>query len=168
MKATSVVLTALIFWVNAEGQEWLDALDHSLSLKSRNGLFQSDLTGLLDVEGYYVDQRPPGLLFEDESFFNPRLSLFLDTRLGDHFYIFVQVRLDRGFDPGERNFEARADEYLLRWIPFNDRRLNLQFGKFATVAGSWVQRHDSWDNPLITAPLPYENFTIISDSDVPS
>ena len=168
MKPSPVVLTALIFGVNAGGQEWLDALDHSLSLKASNGFFQSDLTGLLDLEGYYVDQRPPGLLFEDESFFNPRLSLFLDTRLGNHFYSFVQVRLDRGFDPGERNFEARADEYLLRWIPFDDSLINLLFGKFDTVVGSWVQRHDSCDNPLITSPLPYENLTSVSDDDVPS
>ena len=45
--------------------------------------------------------------------------------------------------------------------------LNLQVGKFATVVGSWVQRHDSWQNPLITAPLPYENLTPLSDGDVP-
>lgn len=163
-----VALALMVFGVKAGAQQWLDELDHSLSLKSGNGFFSSDLTGLLDVEGYYVDQRPPGLLFEDESFFNPRLSFFLDTRLGEHFYSFVQVRLDRGFDPGERNFEARADEYLLRWTPRNDSRLNLQFGKFATVVGSWVQRHDSWQNPLITAPLPYENLTILSYDDVPN
>ena len=41
-----------------------------------------DLSGLLDVEGYYIDQRPPGLLYSsDKYFFNPRLSLFLDTRI---------------------------------------------------------------------------------------
>lgn len=168
MRTFSLVLTLVLFTVNVHGQQLLDELDNHLSLKSRNGLFASDLTGLLDLEGYYVDQRPPGLLFEDESFFNPRLSFFLDTRLGPHLYSFVQARLDRGFNPGEKNFEARLDEYLLRWTPFNDSRLNLQFGKFASVVGSWVQRHDSWQNPLITAPLPYENLTPVSDDDVPS
>lgn len=168
MRVVLILLALLMLGAKAPGQEWLDTVSDSLGLRSRDGLFSTDLTGLLDLEAYYVDQRPPGLLFEDESFFNPRLSLFLDTRLGSHFYSFVRVRLDRGFDPGERNFEVRADEYLLRWTPANDSRFNLQFGKFATVVGSWVQRHDSWDNPLITAPLPYENLTPVSDDDVPS
>lgn len=162
------MLAFLVLGAIARCQSWLDSFENALTLKSANGFFRSDLTGLLDLEGYYVDQRPPGLLFEDESFFNPRLTLFLDTRLGDHFYAFVQARLDRGFDPGEANFEARADEYLLRWIPWQDGRLNLQFGKFATVVGSWVQRHDSWQNPLITAPLPYENLTPVSDEYPPA
>lgn len=167
MRTKGIVLAVLVLGADVEGQQWLDTVEDSLKLKSSDGLFRTDLTGLLDLEGYYVDQRPPGLLFEDESFFNPRLSLFLDTRIGEHFYSFVQVRLDRGFDPGERNFEARADEYLVRWTPWTDGRLSLQFGKFATVVGNWVQRHDSWQNPLITAPLPYENLTTVSDDDVP-
>lgn len=162
------LLALLSLAATATAQEWLDQVEDSLSLKSRNGFFRSDLTGLLDLEGYYIDQRPPGLLYEDESFFNPRLTFFLDTRLGPHFYAFLQARLDRGFDPGSEDFDARLDEYLLRWTPFDDSRLNLQFGKFATVVGSWVQRHDSWQNPLITAPLPYENLTIISDDSPPA
>ncbi len=168
MKVLLLALALLVFETAAQCQQWLDAVDNSLTLKSHNGFFSAELSGLLDLEGYYVDQRPPGLLFEDESFFNPRLSLFLDSHLGDHFYVFVQARLDHGFDPGEADFEARADEYLLRWIPWTDGTLNLQFGKFATVVGSWVQRHDSWQNPLITAPLPYENLTPASDDDIPS
>ncbi len=161
-------LALLLLVADAPAQQWLDDLEHSLTLQSPNGVFRTQLSGLLDLEGYYVDQRPPGLLFEDESFFNPRLSVFLDTRLGEHFYGFVQARFDRGFDPGEADFEARADEYLLRYFPWSDNRLNLQFGKFATVVGSWVQRHYSWDNPLITAPLPYENVTPVSDDYPPS
>jgi hypothetical protein len=168
LKTPSMVLALAVFAATVRGQEWLDTRDHELRLKSPNGFFQSELTGLLDLEGYYVDQRPPGLLFEDESFFNPHLTFFLDTRLGPHLYSFVQARLDRGFDPGEKNFDARLDEYLLRWTPLNDSRLNFQFGKFATVVGSWVQRHDSWQNPLITAPLPYENLTPVSDDDIPN
>jgi hypothetical protein len=46
--------------------------------------------------------------------------------------------------------------------------VNLQLGKFATVVGNWVARHYSWDNPLITAPLPYQNLTTVSYEDVPS
>ena len=169
MKSFLVALLALIAAApDSVAQEWLDKLDDHLTLKNGNALLNARLSGLLDLEGYYVDQRPPGLLFEDESFFNPRLSLFLDAQLGRHFYMFVEGRVDRGFDPGEKDFDARFDEYLLRWTPWNDNRLNLQFGKFATVVGSWVQRHDSWQNPLITAPLPYENLTPVSDDDIPT
>jgi len=168
MKRSSVLLILIIFATKIHGQQWLDELDNRLSLKSKEGLFRVDLSGLWDLEGYYVDQRPPGLLFEDESFLNYRLRFFVDAQLGPHFYAFLQARLDRGFDPGQTDFDARADEYLLRWTPWDDNRLNLQFGKFATVIGSWVQRHDSWQNPLITAPLPYENLTPVSYEDVPT
>jgi hypothetical protein len=168
-KVVAIVLTLLLpLATRSRGQQWLDTLDDSLTLRTQNGFFTTHLSGLLDLEGYYVDQRPPGLLFEDESFFNPRLTLFLDTTLGSHFYSFVQVRFDNGFDPGEDDSQVRADEYLLRWTPWDDSRLNLQFGKFATVVGSWVQRHDSWQNPLITAPLPYDNLTPVSYDDIPT
>ena len=169
MRKGSIIVLALLSSLGASlGQEWLDELDDKLSLKTRDGFFRSDLSVLFDLEGYYVDQRPPGLLYEDESFANYRLSFFVDTQIGPHFYALLQARLDRGFDPGRRDFEARMDEYLLRWTPWNDSRLNLQFGKFATVVGNWVHRHYSWDNPLISAPLPYENMTIISDATVPA
>jgi len=169
MKAALRGIVLFVFWVGAQcpAQEWLDNVQDSLSLKNSSGFFRCDLTVLMDVEGYYIDQRPPGLIYEDESFINPRTTFFLDTTLGQHFYAFLQARLDRGFDPGEKDFDARLDEYLVRWSPFDRALLNLQFGKFATVVGSWVNRHDSWENPLITAPLPYENLTTISDGTAP-
>ena len=167
-KAIAALLAALALASNGQAQEWLDQVEDKLSLNSNNGFFRSSLTGLFDAEGYYVDQRPPGLLYGDQSFFNPRATFFVDATLGNHFYAFVQARLDRGFDPGEADFEARLDEYFLRWTPLDDSRLNLQLGKFATVMGNWVPRHDSWLNPFITAPLPYENLTTVSDGDLPA
>lgn len=149
-------------------QDPLDWLDEHLSLKSADGVYQARLSGLFDLEGYYVDQRPPGLLYPDQSFLNYRTTFFVDATAGKHFYAFLQARLDRGFDPGETDFEARLDEYLVRYTPFDDSRLNLQVGKFATVVGNWVDRHFSWDNPLITAPLPYQNLTTVSAEDIPS
>ncbi|MBI4660330.1 MAG: hypothetical protein HY735_15955 [Verrucomicrobia bacterium] len=150
--------------------EWLDKIDESLSIQSPKGWFRSDLSGLIDLELYYIDQRPPGLIFsDDDAFINPRLSLFLDTRLGPHLYSLVQARYDRGFDPGSReDGDLRLDEYLVRYTPFEDSRLNLQFGKFATVVGNWVPRHDSWNNPFINAPLPYENVLIVTDHAAPA
>ena len=159
---------AIFFTFTASAQPWLDKLDDSLHLQSPGGFFRADLSGLIDLEGYSIDQRPPGLLFSQHSFFNPRLTLFLDTRLGPHLYSFVQFRADRGFDPRAMpDGQWRFDEYLLRYTPFDDQRINLQIGKFATVVGNWVPRHNSWDNPFITAPLPYENVTTITDQTVP-
>ena len=163
-----ILMLAGVLAVNCQGQGWLDKAGDGMNLKTRNGLFRSDLTVLVDLEGYYIDQRPPGLIYSSLSFVNPRATFFVDTQLGKHFYSLVQARLDRGFDPGSQNFDARLDEYLVRWTPLNDSRVNLQFGKFATVAGNWVQRHDSWDNPLVTAPLPYENLTPVADSSPPA
>jgi hypothetical protein len=160
---TAVLLIGLLWTVHAQAQQLLDQFEDALHFQTTNGWFRTQLTGLLDLEGYYIDQRAPGLIYADHSFVNPRATFFLDTTLGPHLYSFVQARVDRGFDPGTRDAEARLDEYLLRWTPWADNRVNLQLGKFATVVGSWVQRHDSWQNPFITAPLPYENLTTVSD-----
>src|SRR5215471_19769137 len=92
-RKTAFLLLALLFLgCSVQGQQWLDELDNKLSLKSKDGLFGVDLTGLWDLEGYYVDQRPPGLLYEDESFLNYRLTFFTEAQLGTHFYAFLQAR----------------------------------------------------------------------------
>ena len=99
------------------------------------------------------------------SLFNPRLILFLDGQLGDHLSGFAQARVDRGFDPVTQGTRLRLDEFALRYSPWDDGRLNVQLGQFATVIGNWVARHDAKDNPFITAPLPYELLTGIYDEE---
>jgi hypothetical protein len=49
-----------------------------------------------------------------------------------------------------------------------DGRFSLQVGKFAAVIGNWMERHLSWDNPFINAPLPYENATALEDQLAPT
>jgi len=148
---------------------WLERLDRGLRMETAGGLLRAELSGLFDLEGYVLDRRPPGLIFgDDDPFVNPRLSLFLDTRLGSHLYSLVEARIDRGFDPRAHSSAARFDQYLLRYSPLADGRLNLEVGKFATMIGSWAPRHDSWSNPFINAPLPYENVTVVSDVSVPA
>lgn len=161
-------IPALCVWLllaaTARGQHFLDKIDDSLFLESPKGVYRVDLSGLFDLEGYYIDQRPPGLIFGgDDSFVTPRLSLFLDAHAGKHFYSFVQARFDDGFHPRAPEAHARFDEYLLRYTPFDTPTVNLQVGKFATVIGGWIPRHLSWDNPFIIEPLPYNNVTIVSD-----
>ena len=124
---------------------------------------------MLDLEYYRFPQRPPGLIFAGgHDLFNPRLSLFLDGQLGPQLYLFAQARADRGFDPDDNGPRTRLDEVALRFTPWDDGRVNLQVGKFATVVGNWVGRHLSWDNPFVNAPLPYENITQIEDRAAPT
>ena len=146
----------------------LDQVNDALAIRDSKDRFQLQLSGLLDFEGYFIDQRPPALINSDDSFLlNPRLSLFLDAQFTSHFYFFAQARLDRGFDPSDEGAQVRLDEYFLRYTPLEHPWVSLQVGKFATVVGSWVSRHYSWDNPFINAPLPYENLTGIWDSAAP-
>jgi hypothetical protein len=164
------VVAAVLLWSRTAGAiEALDRVDQALRAQTADGWARVELGGRLDVETYWIDQRPPGLIFgDDETFANPRLVLLLDAWLGRHLYAFVQARADRGFDPRlVPDGDARADEYFLRWTPLSSPVLNLQVGKFATLVGNWVLRHDSWQNPFVTAPLPYERVTTVSDDAAP-
>jgi len=160
------ILLMLALGPSALGQDDLfDKVDDQLTFGAWNDALRVRLSGTLDLEGYYLGQPAPGLIFsEGNEIFNPRLTLFLDVQLGPRLYAFVESRADDGFDPGEAGPPVRLDEYALRFTPWGDGRLNLQVGKFATVVGNWAVRHGSWDNPFITAPLPYENLTGIWDT----
>ena len=139
-----------------------------MTLGAFNNAGRTRVSGRFDLEGYLVPQPTPGLIQTGQhSLFNPRLTLFLDSQIGPYLYLFVQSRVDRGFDPADRSVEARADEYALRYTPWEEGTLNVQVGKFATVVGNWVGRHQSWENPFVTAPLPYENVTNIYDAWAP-
>ena len=151
------------------GQDVFDRVDEALTVSAFHDQVRARLSGLADVEEYFLQEPAPGLIYTDQdTLFNPRLSLFLDAQLGSQFYLFAQARLDRGFDPSDGAAEVRADEYALRWTPWEDGRLNIQVGKFGTVVGGWMPRHLSWDNPFVTAPLPYENRTAIYGEEAPS
>jgi hypothetical protein len=142
----------------------LDRLDDALSVAADHDRVRAHLSGSVALEGYFFSQPAPGLLYTDrDSLFVPRLTLFLDAQLGPQVYVFAQARGDSGFDPGDDGARARMDEYAVRLTPWASGVFNLQIGKFATVVGNWVRRHYAWDNPFITAPLPYENLTGIFD-----
>jgi hypothetical protein len=146
-------------------QDFLDRIDRALTISAFDDRVRARLSGTLDIEGYLLQQPPPGLLFtSSEALFNPRLTLFLDVQIGSVLYLFAQARADRGFDPSDQGARLRLDEYALRLTPWEDGRFNLQVGQFATVVGNRSARHASWENPFITAPLPYENLTGVWDS----
>src|SRR5438094_4086730 len=147
----------------------LDRLDSALTVSAFQDNLRARLSGTVDLEFYNFQQPAPGLIdSEIDNLFNPRLTLFLDAQLGSQIYFFAQSRPDRGFDPSDHGAQVRLDEYALRFTPWDDRRFNLQVGKFATVVGNWVRRHLSWENPFVNGPLVYENITPISDKAAPA
>ncbi|MDB6153698.1 MAG: hypothetical protein JWL90_2151 [Chthoniobacteraceae bacterium] len=161
-----------IFWLAcaaANGaEEWLDRLDETLTISAFNDTVRARLSGTIELEAYYFSLPAAGLIESaSETLLNPRFTLFLDAQAGSHIYFFAQARLDRGFDPSDGGSEMRLDEYAIRYTPWEDGRLALQIGKFATVVGRWNERHLAWDNPFINAPLPYENVTAVSDLEPP-
>ncbi|MDB4411187.1 porin family protein, partial [bacterium] len=50
-------------------------------------------------------------------------------------------------------------EWMLRFRPHGNNRLNIQFGKSATIFGNWVPQHEFHDDPFLLAPLPYSQIT---------
>lgn len=146
-------------------ESFMDRVDEALTFSSPDSVVRARISGTVDLEAYRFSQPAPGLIeTTDDALFNPRLTTFLDVELGHRVYGFVQARIDRGFDPSDEELQARVDEYAVRISPWDDGRASVQMGKFATVVGSWVQRHGSWDNPFVTAPLPYENLTGVWDA----
>jgi hypothetical protein len=149
--------------------ELLEDVEQKLSLTAFDGRLRLRLSGTLDLETYDVDKPAPALIYTSNNFlFNPRLTLNLDAQLTSAVYCFVQARVDRGFDPSDNGAQIRLDEYALRIAPLQGKSFpRIQVGKFATAVGNWVRRHDSWDNPFINAPLPYENTLSLWDSTAP-
>lgn len=159
-----VACTACAFDID----DFFDRLDSTLTPSAFEGNLRLRLSGTLDLELYHFDQPPPGLINSSiDTLFNPRLTLFVDAQAGSHVYFFSQSRLDRGFDPSDHGAQVRLDEYAARVTPWDDGRLTVQIGKFATVVGNWVPRHLSWENPFINAPIVYENVTPIRDKMAP-
>jgi len=160
-----VLLFALAFGVTARA-DFLEKVHDAFSLSDPQNHFHLQLSGLADLEAYSIDQPAPALIFSEHNFLlNPRLTLYLDLEVGSNIYFFAQTRLDRGFDPRDGGARGRLDEYFLRYSP--TKNVRFQIGQFATVIGNWVARHDTWQNPFINAPLPYENLTGIWDSGAP-
>lgn len=171
MKPHRAICAALVTLttVCVRGEELMDRVDQALTFSGYDDQVRARFSGLLDLEYYQFSREAPGLIYTDRSsLVNPRLSLFFDAQAGPNIYIFAQARVDRGFDPADSSMEARLDEYALRWTPWDDGRFSMQAGCFGTIVGNYVERHMSWENPFINAPLIYENVTGIYDSEAPS
>ncbi|MEY2564073.1 MAG: hypothetical protein QOH88_2266 [Verrucomicrobiota bacterium] len=160
-----IVAVSVALRLTARG-DYFENIHEALYFHDAQDRVRLQISGLVDVEMYFIDRPAPALIFADREFLlNPRLTLFVDAQIGSQIYFFAQTRVDRGFDPSDDGAELRLDEYFLRYSP--TRSVKIQVGQFATVVGNWVSRHDSWQNPFINAPLPYENITGIWDSSAP-
>ncbi len=126
---------------------------------SDDGFVEVQFGGTLELEYYRVGEESPGFLRTNEdSFIHPRLTWLLDTFIGDHLYLFVKARADRGFDPGDTPGEARLDEYFARYtLPGEGWSVSAQVGKFATPVGNFVPRHDPLQAGLIRPPMMYDH-----------
>ncbi len=119
--------------------------------------FRLDLRPSLELVGWASDDPPAALLESDDSFFlAPVFRLDADGAAGEQVFFHATLRADRGFDAVSRESgDLRLDEVFLRWRVAEDQRLNVQLGSFPTVFGGWVAGHDFFDDPFLTAPLPY-------------
>src|SRR3981081_1086852 len=86
---------ALALFVCAHGTaqaDFLEKVHHALSLDDSHDRFHFQLSGLVDLETYFIDQPAPGLIFADRDFLpNPRLRLFIDAQIGSNIYVFAQT-----------------------------------------------------------------------------
>jgi hypothetical protein len=159
----------LLATLNLSAQEFLDSLGEKMRFESEAWGIRADVSFMADATVFAAEQPAQGLLFEDDDvFFAPRLISFLNVHLGERVSLHGQVRLDRGFDPGSApDGQTRLDEYYLQARLWRQDEVNVRLGKFATAFGSWAKRSLSWDNPLITAPMAYEDMLPMTDVSAP-
>ncbi len=169
MRSVALLAALLLGSVSPlSAQAFVDRLGETLTVSAFDNNVRARLSGTLDLELYQFEQPPPALIdASGNTLFIPRLTLFFDAQLGPHLYFFAQARVDRHFDPTDEGLQVRLDEYALRFTPWAEGQLSVQIGKFAPVVGNWMQRHLSWDNPFVTAPVVYENVTVIEDFTAP-
>ena len=129
----------------------------------------ADFSLLGDMTLYAPEAPAQGMLFSNNDVFvAPAILLFGDVKFGDRVALHALLDADRGFDPGMKlDGDVRLDEYFVQLEALDNARLSVRVGKFATVFGNWIPRHFATDNPFITAPVLYGNFTTVSDSTPP-
>src|SRR5438094_1170981 len=72
----------------------LDRVNDALSIRDPQNRFQLQLSGLIDFEGYLIDQRVPALMESDDSFLlNQRVALLLKELFVQDFFFFSVVAL---------------------------------------------------------------------------
>lgn len=128
---------------------------------SKNGKFQVDVTGRLQLTGYLPQESPSWLIMETDPFVSGRLSLFSDIFWGKRWYGLVEVRVDRGEIPANDPLDIRIQQAFIRFTFLRTYNLHIQVGKFVSPFGDYNQRHDTVADPFIRPPLLHEYRTMI-------
>ncbi len=165
--ASLALLATIVFTasLHAGWDDWVDGLRPHLRGASADGTSRWRLSGRLALGARAAEHPVADLVYHDADTTivpAPVLQLFLDAEVGS-VYLFAHGRADRGFDARDIAVQARLEEWALRWRVPGASHLTLQGGKFATVFGSWAQRHAAWDYPFATAPLAQESLVGLWD-----
>lgn len=160
----------LISQVSANIEPILAELADSLYFETPDGSGAVALGLSSDLTTYgWTGQQPIGIVGYDgaeNAIYEPRLTLAGDAWLGQRLYGFAKIRYDRGYDPGVPMDRVRIDELFAR-LTIIQEHLDLQVGKFGTIFGNYTGRHEPWDNPFVTPPLPYDQVTSVTDNAPP-
>ncbi len=155
-----------------------DQFKNSLIFESKSGFFYVEGGAQIDWTGYYNDNspgNPPGFFFphNDKRFdWSPRLTLTIDSWIGERLYVFVKFRVDDGVHPGiaksyGSSSDSRLDELYIRYQLVGSD-LEIQAGQFVPIMGNFLSRQDNWDMGLISYPAMYEQITTVSDQRIPT
>jgi len=139
-----------------------------LHLISKNGLLQLDITGRLQLSGYFPQESPAWLISETKPFASGRLSLFSDIFIGNRLYGLMELRIDRGEIPTDGKLDIRLQQAFLRYSLLENYNLHIQVGKFVSPFGGYNQRHDTVADPFIRPPLFHEYRTMICPGIAPT
>ena len=145
-------------------EEAVDRFREFRTIESPDGGFRLG-TDLWLTQDYMVFDRPPPPLVQTGQYqtYWPQLNGLLSMEFGKHLSFVALGQAYRGFDPNDVSLSANLSEYFVVLQPLDTRALVIKGGTFATCYGQWVNRHFSFQNPLINAPLMYEGMTDISD-----
>ena len=136
-----------------------DEIRQGTFFQSDDGKTSLDFDFYTTVDNWVVSQPPPGIMQTGENYLNsPRLSMLGTFNVNEWMSIFALGNVDRGFDPTDESIQIRPDIYFVKLNPFDGIAKGL-FGKTQTTYGQWANRHFSWNNPLVNAPLTYEWLT---------
>lgn len=161
---SAIFQQVLAFWLLSSSAIFAN---DALIMPAEKSVFRLDLRPSVEAVSWASDDPPPALLDSDDSvFFAPVLRLDADGAAGDHWFFHSSLRADRGFDAVSRESgDIRLDEVFLRWRVGGDQRLNFQIGRFPTAFGGWVAGHDFFDDPFLSAPLPYSQIIGVQTRD---
>ena len=141
---------------------------YPFKLSSSSGSFQFGLTGRVILEGFAPGPDGAGLITQQSSFLSGRTSLFADVFLGKHLYATGEFRADTGEAPQKGVLAGRVEQAFLRYKPWLNHNIHIQYGKFVSPFGAYNQRHDSAADPFIRPPLMYDYRTMVSSNYIPN